>query len=133
MPYLLDTNACIHLLNGSSPALVARLGRERPERVRLSTIVKAELLHGARRSQRVGENLALLARFFGAFASVPFDDRAAEAYGQIRAELEREGRLIGANDLLIAATARAHDLTLVTHDVAEFARVAGLVWEDWEV
>lgn len=98
----------------------------------LCSVVKAELYHGARRSSRVGENLALLRRFFQPFISLPFDDRCAEHYGQVRSELEREGRLIGPNDLLIAATARAHELTLVTHNTDEFARVSGLLLEDWE-
>lgn len=95
-------------------------------------MVKAELLHGARRSSRVAENLRLLQRFFAPFPSLPFDDRCAEQYGLIRAELEREGRLIGPYDLMIAAIARTHDLVLVTHNAAEFARVAGLAIEDWE-
>ena len=98
----------------------------------MSSVVKAELYHGARRSTRVADNLELLGRFFAPFASVPFDDRCAEVYGQIRTELEREGRIIGPNDLMIAATARAHDLTLVTHNVGEFSRVAGLRVVDWE-
>jgi len=130
--YLLDTNACIHLLNGTAPALAARLRRESPGTVCLCSVVKAELYHGARRSSRVAENLTLLGRFFEPFRSLPLDDRCAEHYGQIRSDLEREGRLIGPNDLMIAATARANDLTLVTHNAAEFARVPGLPLEDWE-
>jgi tRNA(fMet)-specific endonuclease VapC len=94
--------------------------------------VKAELYHGARRSSRVAENLSLLGRFFQPFVSLPFDDRCAEHHGQIRTGLEREGRPIGPNDLMIAATARAHGLTLVTHNSAEFVRVPGLPLEDWE-
>lgn len=130
--YLLDTNACIHLLNGTSTPLAERLRQESPATVRLCSVVKAELYHGARRSSRVGENLALLGRFFDPFVSLPFDDRCAEHYGQIRSGLEREGRPIGPNDLMIAATARAHGLTLVTHNSTEFARVPGLPLEDWE-
>lgn len=130
--YLLDTNACIHLLNGTSAPLAERLRRESPATVRLCAVVKAELYHGARRSSRVAENLSLLGRFFQPFVSLPFDDRCAEHYGQIRTGLEREGRLIGPNDLMIAATARAHGLTLVTHNSAEFARVPALPLEDWE-
>lgn len=133
MPYLLDTNACIRLLNNSSPALVARLRAEDPAQLRLCSVVKAELLFGARHSRRVAENLRLLARFFAAFGSLPFDDACAERYGVIRAQLCRDGTPIGPNDLLIAAVALAHDLTLVTHNVDEFSRVAGLRWEDWEV
>ena len=130
--YLLDTNACIRVLNGSSPRLVARLRAHEPAEIRLSAVVRAELLYGARRSARPAENLRLLARFFAPFVCLPFDDACAERYGQLRVELERADTPIGPNDLLIAATALAHDLVLVTHNVAEFSRVAGLRFEDWE-
>ena len=100
--------------------------------VRLSSVVKAELLYGARKSTRMAENLRLLERFFDTIASLPFDDRCAEEYGLLRDELDRAGTPIGPNDLLIAATARAHRATLVTHNVREFSRVAELRIEDWE-
>jgi tRNA(fMet)-specific endonuclease VapC len=100
--------------------------------VRLSSVVKAELLYGARKSSRVAENRRLLERFFDTIASLPFDDRCAEEYGLLREELDRAGKTIGPNDLLIAATARAHRAVLVTHNVREFSRVADLRLEDWE-
>jgi tRNA(fMet)-specific endonuclease VapC len=130
--YLLDTNACIQILNDTSPPLVQRLAAHAPSEIRLCSIVKAELLYGARHSQRVAENLKLLAHFFAPFASLPFNDLCAEHYGQIRAELAQSGMLIGPNDLLIAAIARAYDMTLVTHNVEEFDQVNGLRLEDWE-
>ncbi len=71
-------------------------------------------------------------RFFRPFVSIPFGDRCVEAYSLIRRDLESHVTPIGANDLLIAATARAHDLIVVTHDVREFGRVPGLEIEDWE-
>ncbi len=132
MPYLLDSNACIKLINGRSTTLIKQVAGRAPSDLRLSSVVKAELLFGARRSQRVEENLSLLRDFFAPFESVPFDDLAADHYGRLRADLAREGRLIGPNDLLIAATARAHDLVVVTHNVSEFSRVPGLRWVDWE-
>lgn len=130
--YLLDTNACIRVLNGTSPQLVARLRNLDPAEIRLCAVVKAELAFGARNSTHVAENLSLLERFFAPFVSLPFDDRCADQYGLIRADLARAGRLIGPNDLLIAATARAHDLTLVSHNTRELSRVVGLRLEDWE-
>jgi tRNA(fMet)-specific endonuclease VapC len=132
VPFLLDSNVCIRLLNGTSPVLASRLAQHTPREIRVSTIVKAELLFGARHSERVESNLRLLRAFFGAFDSVAFDDLGAEHHGRVRAELARAGQLIGPNDLLIAASALAHDLVLVTHNVGEFSRVAGLRWEDWE-
>jgi tRNA(fMet)-specific endonuclease VapC len=63
---------------------------------------------------------------------MPFDDAAAQTYGVIRAVLEKEGRPIGPNDMLIAAIALANGLTVVTHNTAEFGRVPGLLLDDWE-
>lgn len=131
--YLLDTNACIRVLNGTSDRLVSRLRAENPALIRLSSVSKAELLFGARHSQRVTSNLRLLERFFGPIESLPFDDRCAEFYAGIRTDLVKRGQLIGPNDMLIAATARAHDLILVTHNSREFSRVVGLTIEDWEM
>ena len=130
--YLLDTNACIHIVNDTSPAVVARFSAESPATVRLCSVVKAELLFGARKSQRVARALAGLERFFQPLPSLPFDDECAHEYGKIHADLERAGTPIGANDLMIAAIARHHDLVVVTHNVDEFTRVAGLAVEDWE-
>ncbi len=92
--YLLDTNACIRILNDTSPLLVQRLASHAPSEIRLCSVVKAELLYGARHSQRVAENLKLLAHFFAPFVSLPFNDRCAEEYGQIRVELAQAGTLI---------------------------------------
>jgi tRNA(fMet)-specific endonuclease VapC len=130
--YLLDTNACIRILNGTSPRLVGRLREHEPAEIRLCSVVKAELLFGARHSARVADNLRLLQRFFEPFESLPFDDACAERYGLLRDELHRSGTPIGPNDMLIAATAVTHGAVLVTHNVAEFSRVVGLSFEDWE-
>ena len=132
MKYLLDTNACIRILNGTSPRVVDQLERLNPADVAISAVVKAELAFGARRSRHVAANLRLVDAFVEPFVCLPFDGRAADVYGSIRADLEREGRPIGPNDLLIAATALAYSLTLVTHNVSEFNRVPGLSVVDWE-
>ncbi|MDA2927150.1 type II toxin-antitoxin system VapC family toxin [Acidobacteria bacterium AH-259-G07] len=130
--YLLDTNACMRILNNTSQLLVGRLRQHDPSEIRLCSVVKAELLYGARRSSRVAENLELLKRFFEPFVSIPFDDLCAEHYGLIRADLAGSGTTIGPNDLMITATARPYDLTLVTHNTREFSRIVGLRLEDWE-
>lgn len=132
MTYLLDTNACIRLLNNSAPPLVERLRRHRATEIVLCSVVKAELIYGAFRSSRVAENLRLLDHFFAPFVSLPFDDRCVEVYGRIRSDLERAGTPIGPNDLMIAATAVANDLALVTANTREFSRVIGLALENWE-
>jgi tRNA(fMet)-specific endonuclease VapC len=130
--YLLDSNACIRILNGASPPLQRRLRSCSPTEVSLCSVVKAELYFGARKSERQAENLRLVDRFFSVFPSFDFDDRCAEIYGATRNELERSGTPIGPNDLLIAATAIANELILVTHNTREFERVVGLHLEDWE-
>ena len=131
--FLLDTNACIKILNDTSSALVARVRSLHPSELQLSTVVKAELLYGARKSAKPAENLRVLAKFFEPFRSIAFDDACSEQYGLIRAELERFGIPIGPYDMMIAATAIAHEVTLVTHNTSEFSRVPGLKWDDWEV
>jgi len=133
MRYLLDTNVCIRVLNGTSQKVVERLRGCVPGDVAISAVVRAELAYGARKSAHVADNLRLVESFCEPFACVGFHARAADAYGSIRAELERAGTPIGPNDLLIAATAMSEGLTLVTHNVAEFGRVPGLRFEDWEV
>lgn len=130
--FLLDTNACIALLNDSSVRLVERLRGRHPSEIRMSSVVRAELLFGARKSSRVSENLQTIKTLFAPFHTLPFDDLCAEHYGSIRADLEARGCPIGPNDLLIAATARCHELTLVTRNRNEFSRVVGLPIEDWE-
>ncbi len=131
MKYLLDTNTCIAYLTGRSSKVEERLKREAPADVALCSIVKSELLFGARKSAKVTENLARLEVFFGPFPSLPFDDHAADLAAHARAELEKAGTPIGPNDLLIAAIARSHGLVVVTRNVREFARVPGLHVEDW--
>jgi tRNA(fMet)-specific endonuclease VapC len=132
MIYLLDTNVCIRLLNEKHNLILQRVCQHSPADIALCSVVKAELLYGARRSQRVEANLQLLKAFFAPLQSLPFDDVCAEHYGQIHADLLTLGMPIGPNDTLIAAIARAHDATLVTHNTNEFGRVAGLRLEDWE-
>src|SRR5438552_3741592 len=98
----------------------------------VSSVVGEELLFGAYLSAQVQKNLAEVRALLSALPSIPFDDRAAEFGGRIRAGLERSGKRIGYNDMLIAAIALANDLIMVTHNVAEFSRVPGLKVEDWQ-
>ena len=130
--YLLDTNVCIHILNNTSEAVIARFAAGSPATIRLCSVVKAELLYGARKSDRVARVLTSLETFFRPLVSLPFDDECAHEYGRVRADLARAGTPIGANDLMIAAIGRRHNATVVTHNVTEFTRVVGLAVEDWE-
>jgi len=129
--FLLDTNVCIGFLNETDPALRARFAGATAADIKLCSVVKAELVYGARNSARVSENLEKLSRFFEPFESLPFDDAAAEQYGVIRAQARRLGTPIGANDLLIAAIALSADLVLVTRNQQEFRQIGGLRVETW--
>ena len=131
MRFLLDTDAAIALIKGR-PLAIEWLRQRAPAEVVLSGVSKAELYYGARKSERVEHNLGVLHRFFKPFQSLAFDDRAAEEYGIIRADLERAGTPIGPNDLLIAALSRSRDLTLVSLNRREFGRVAGLRLVEFE-
>lgn len=130
--FLLDTNVCIKLLNGTSPSVAKALAIHDVADILLCSGVKSELFYGARRSSRPEANLRTLDRFFEPFVSVDLDDSAAEHAGWIRAELGAAGTPIGPLDVMIAATARAHGLTLVSHNTREFGRVRGLKLVDWE-
>ena len=120
--FLLDTYACIRILNGSSSNVVDQFRTCDPADISLCSVVKAELFFGARNSSRVEENLLLLHRFFELFVCYSFDDVCAAQYGITRSVLKRSGQLIGPNDMMIAAIAQANDLTLVTHNTGEFSQ-----------
>ena len=130
MKCLVDTNVCIAWLKGERGVRSAWLEAS-PDEVFLSSVVRAELLYGARHSQQVAANLKRLEVLFAALVSAPFDDRAAEQYGVLRAQLTAAGRPIGPNDLMIASTALALDVTLVTRNAREFTQVTGLRLEVW--
>jgi tRNA(fMet)-specific endonuclease VapC len=130
--YLLDTNVCVRYLNGDSLAIRRKLQTIDLADIAICSIVKLELFYGAMRSNNPNETWARTRRFIEVFVSLPFDDIAALIAGRIRAQLANLGTPIGSNDLLIAAIAIAHNLTLVTHNTNEFNRVEGLQIEDWE-
>ena len=132
--YLLDTNACIALINGNEANVRRRFQRAvaRESVILLSSIVAFELWYGVAKSQRKDSNTSRLDAFFaGPLEWTLFDEEDARAAGIIRAELESNGEPIGAYDVLLAGQARRHGATLVTSNTKEFARVSGLKWEDW--
>ena len=131
MTFILDTSVCIPLINRTEKRLAERLLDEAPSSVILCSVVKAELYFGARNSMKVAENLERVDRFCGVFESLPFDDAAAVHYGSVRAQLKREGRPIGANDLMSASIALAANAELVTRNLEEFQRVPGLDVSSW--
>ena len=131
MTYFLDTNICIYHLNDSAPCVSDRLERMSLQDIKIPSIVMAELLYGAEKSDRREQNLDRCREFLSVFEIVPFDDKAAEHYAIIRAKLERKGSIIGGNDMAIAAIVLANNGIMVSHDTDEFFRVDGLAVEDW--
>ena len=128
--YLLDSNILIEHLAGRFD-LATQLRTAGQDQCAIPTISVYELLHGAMRAARPTEVHRTRTMLLG-LDWIPFDGAAAEAAARIRFELERAGNVIGPHDLMIAAIAVAHDYVLVTHNIREFSRVAGLKIEDWE-
>ncbi len=133
MTYLLDTNACIAVINGRPAAVRERLREvmERGETAGVSTVALFELWYGVTKSARVDANTERLAIFLTPLETLPFDDEDARVAGAIRADLERAGTPVGAYDVLMAGQAVRRGLVLVTANVSEFGRVPGLRWENW--
>lgn len=135
MRYLLDSNAWIEHFRKSSPELTRRLAQHAVQDIVICSVVLGELQYGVERSilPRRAIHQLLVDDIRLQHQSFPYDDAAALEYAIIRADLTTRGMIIGSHDLQIAALARANGLTLVTHNVAEFSRVPGLLIEDWEV
>ena len=132
--YLLDSNAWIAHFRHKSAKLLAELKRRPHEDVVLCPVVLVELWYGVYRSaaSHRAANQKLVEELRTRYASVPLDDAAARDAAELKAHLAANGNMIGPYDLLIAAIARSHRLTLVTHNQSEFSRVPGLVVEDWQ-
>jgi tRNA(fMet)-specific endonuclease VapC len=130
MRYLLDTNIISDLVRNPQGAVASHIGKLGEESVFTSIIVTAELRYGLARkpSHRLAAQLEIV---LSALDIEPWEAPADQRYGTLRAKLTRSGKLIGANDLLIAAHALALDVTLVTDNVREFSRVPGLKLENW--
>jgi len=130
LKYLLDTNIVIYVIK-RRPLQVLEIFNRDHGRMAVSSITLAELVHGAEKSSDVSRNTAVVEDFVSRLAVLPYDDKAAWQYGNIRATLEKSGQPIGINDLHIAAHARSNGLTLITNNLREFARVPGLLLENW--
>ena len=134
MTFLLDSNVYVQWLRKKGSALVkVRVAATPPSDVPLCSVVLGELLHGAEVSANPAKNRAEVLAFAGVYQSLPYGDPEAADYARIRAHLGSSGLLIGHYDLMIAAIVLTHNLTLVTHNTAEFSRVPGLQVVDWEL
>ena len=131
MKYLLDTNIIIYAKNKRPESVLNRLRSFTPSDLCISSITMAELEYGIARSSRPDQNRLALSLFLSGIETLPFDEKAAREYGDIRKRLAEKGVIIGSNDLLIAAHARSLDLTLVTNNSKEFERIEDLKTENW--
>jgi len=134
LKYILDTNACIALINGRPAAVRTRFQSAiaKGAEVSVSAVVAFELWYGVAKSSQHESNTARLESFLsGPISLLAFDEEDSRVAGRIRAAVEVVGRPIGAYDLLIAGQAVRHKLRLVTANGREFDRVKGLDWEDW--
>ncbi len=129
MTWLLDTNMLIFAARGRPLAVRRRLEAKSPDDLAVSSIAVAELWYGAEKSDDPGRKRAAWRDFLAPYAVLPFDRAAAEEHARLRFLLRHEP--IGKRDLLVAAIAASGNLTVVTHDAREFARVPGLEVEDW--
>jgi tRNA(fMet)-specific endonuclease VapC len=127
---LLDTNICIYIINAKPPTVLARFSQYRLGDIGVSSVVAAELAFGVAKSGSA-RNRQALEMFLAPLEIVPFDAAANWVYGDVRADLERRGTPIGSLDSMIAAHALCLRSVLVTNNTREFAKVPGLLLDNW--
>jgi tRNA(fMet)-specific endonuclease VapC len=129
--YLLDTNICIYIAKARPEAVLERFKKMRPGAAAMSAITYGELCFGACKSRHRAEAEKILRELTAIIPILGVDAKVCDRYGAIRAQLEKEGRIIGNNDLWIAAHALALGVALVTNNEREFERVPGLSVQNW--
>lgn len=130
LKYLLDTNIVIYTMK-NRPEKVRKLFNQHKDQICISAITLGELVFGAEHSQQVERNLADIESMAARLEVLPFSNKEAYHFGQIRAELYSAGKPICPYDMMIAGHARASGLILVTNNTNEFKRVQGLLLENW--
>ena len=131
MKYLLDTNICIYIMNKRPAKVINKFKQREVGEIGLSSITVSELQYGVAKSNQRELNRQRLNEFITPLEILAYDELAAEAYGDIRIQLEKSGQPIGPLDTLIAAHARSRNAILVTNNEKEFQRVADLKVENW--
>ena len=131
MRYLIDTNILIFLCNSKSKVLEHKFKTHQPEDFYVSSITVAELIYGVNKSLHRDRNLQAIIKILSPFKIIDFDSSDGWEYGEIRAELEGKGMIIGGNDIMIAAQAKRRKLIVITNNTKEYKRVQGLQVEDW--
>ena len=129
--YFLDSNTCIYFLNGRFESVRDQILKTSPKNIKIASIVQAELLLGAYKSQHRQRTLQKVENFLSAFEIVPFSEQSSYHYAEIRTQTERTGQLVGANDLLIAAIVKQYQAVLVTNNTKKFQRIHDLKLQNW--
>lgn len=118
-------------MNSKSLKLQNKFTNKSIEEFCISSVTVAELIYGAKKSKNIEKNLNAVIKVLSPFTIIDFTSMDAFEYGDIRADLEMKGKIIGANDLLIAAQARRQNLIVITANIREYERVEGLKVENW--
>jgi len=129
--YLIDSNICVYIINNRVEGSSEWIKAAGIENVMISSITVAELEYGLAKSSKYEQTQQALYKFLSGFDVVDFDMTCAQAYGMLRADLQRKGTPIGNMDMLIGATALAKNLTLITNNEDEFRRISNLNIENW--
>ena len=130
LKYLLDTNIVIYVLK-RRPKEVLEIFNTNASRMAISSITLSELIYGAEKSANMDKNLEAIEEFISHLEVLPYDAKASQHYGQIKAALEKKGEIIGENDIHIAAHTISQGLILVTNNLREFKRVPNLALDNW--
>ncbi|BDW11400.1 ribonuclease VapC2 [Polynucleobacter sp. SHI8] len=130
LKYMLDTNIVIYVLK-RRPIQVLDIFNQNTNRMAISSITLSELIYGAEKSQNISKNLDAIEDFISHIEVLSYDQKTSQTYGQIKAKLEKNGEIIGENDIHIAAHAISQGLILVTNNLYEFRRVPHLSLENW--
>jgi len=131
MRYMLDTKICSYVLRDRPPSVRKRFEKAGAVNLAISTVVLAELYFGAARHPKGDAIRREIDDFASRITILPWDENAADHYGEIRAVLEKKGTPIGAMDMMIAAHARSIGAVLVSNDVSHFDKVRGLRIANW--
>lgn len=131
MKYMLDTNICIYAIKRKPKQVFLKLQEHEPEEICISSVTYAELVHGVEKSKAIEKNRLALALLLANIEIMNFDSLAAESYGKVRADLEKNGTPIGPLDMMIAGHAKSLGYTIVTNNTKEFNKVKGLKLENW--
>ena len=129
--YLLDTNICIYIIKRKPINVIERFKLTDVSQIGISSITLSELVYGAAKSSKPEQNQIALTQFAAPLEILPYDDGAAQYYGDLRAGLEKKGTPIGSLDMLIAAHALSIDCILITNNEKEFIRIPRLKIDNW--